>query len=1634
MTSPLRVRLAALLASAAVVAGALLPAFPAAAEEPPAPEVPAVETPAPDPSEPPVPEESAALEETPAPEPTDPTEAPAPVETTAPETDATAETDEPDAGATVVYSGTAQQLSGDGLEVDPNIVIFAVNDLGFLNVDVSELATRPDSLTPVALTLRVPAGLTLKDDADARFDQLATASTVSPLVAVGTKRVKQTAERQTASLVNQTPNISAMHHVFVVYVSPKNKTTKDAAQGNNTAAQNLVTAADTYWNAQSGGTIRFTLDGVVPWYKSTYSCSTSAGSTSLWNQAMAKAKTAGFVPGKNKHLVLVFPEGAPNYSYCGGAIGLGTIGGSVNQGGLTWIMGSTSTIAQATIKHELGHNLSLGHAELLSCSSSAPIVGTVALNYNTGVISGCPVKHYGDLADVMGYGTEVSTGGALSSPQAIRAGIWDSSAWVEAPIGTDTPYTLQPVSGHTGLRAVVVLDKDGTAYFVEFRNFDNEDAYNNDYGDDGCDTNACVLDQPNVRILRFEASGFTGYPGYGSYLIRRGSTNAIGYTGAGTFWTGGGTNQGSKIEIISVGANSASIKVTRTAPASLEDEDWIVVKRTLGYDSTLRVDDTLTAFMGDWWNAESSAYSFQWQRNGVNIPSATSQSYTLTPDDVGAMIRFKVTVTGIAQTFYNVSSSSGLPIQLGPISKGIYQPEQPGSVSIDNSTTPLQAIPVDWPLGTTFTYQWYRGKTATTATTAATGAGAKTANYTPNSADVGQFLRVRVTATVPGYNPVSRYSPAKNYSITAVGSPVISGSHTVGELITVCSHGIAFSTVDGPLVGGTDSYQWFRNGVLQSETSCNYTILSKDYGQKLTVKVVHSAPGWVTFVSKASPSFVPNVKGTIYGSYANPTMVSTPVGATGFKLTATLPGGSITESGVDFAYQWYRVNRTTNAATAIKGATKVDYTPGSADYPYKLKVRVTVTKLNYGTVVLYADPVAFTVDRVTAPKLAGQPGYAPEGVPTPAITVTFGSYTDGTTGSSLVTNETFQWYRNGVAIPGAIFPGYQPIPADKGKKITVKVTQSSPGLLPSVVTLSTQPIGAGYFGGWDGPAVVTQTPNTLVLTASSGVGTGGLTGVKHTYQWYRDGSKISKATKSTYTLTASDFGKDVWVRVVTTKSGYTTAVTDSPRVDYSIQPALAGPYVSAGNWRVGEQAAVYGLSFVTKDGSLGIPPATVAYQWMRDGKAIAGATGQYYVMTASDYGKKVTARLTVTAPGYVRLVYLVPQTYKVAKGVTWADPVVNVVPGAGLGTLTATFTGLMPSTPTPAYSFQWYRSSSPTGPWSAISGAKSSTYKLTSADFEKYVTPRIVMTRTNFTVPSALLTHDLALLADDYTIKKSGLPPTISGSPVRVGETLTATPPDFFEADGSTPLGGSPTLIYTWYRNGVAISGATGANYVLTASDLNKRITVKVSANLPGRLAATSPVSAQTGVVAPGEFGGSFADPTVNVNAVTHAAVASLTAGSVLPATGNSVTYQWKRNGASISKATKSSYTLTSADTGKDVTVVIRVVRAGFDPVTLTAHANAISKTGTAIIVGEPSTATAGDVLQVAPATYSTAWGAPVTPTYQWLRDGEPITGATGSTFDTTGEAGNSISVQVSASATYHFAPPVDTTPEVAIS
>jgi hypothetical protein len=1523
-----------------------------------------------------------------------------------------------DGGAT--FTGTVDRLSAG----DSSLGLFNVPTLGFLAVDRTGWAPA-DLIGTVSLTLSVPVGLRLSGDQTKDFAALAAASAKTPLTIQGVTSARP--GRQTAAFVNQTPIDDAVHRVYAVMVSPNNWDTPSSWRPKASSIGSAIAYADDYWREQSDDRIGFRLVGTVPWYRSSYTCNTEAGWYALWNQAAAKAKTAlGYTPSKNNHLMLVFPSATG----CDDGNGVATIGWGVNEGGWSWVTGDGAARGLPSydkptelraIARVLGHNMSLGSAAWLDCPNTfKPNPGFTGLN-------GCTPYYDGDLVDVMsGFPLYGKPAGALSSAQGIRSGIWPSSAWTTAPQGT-TSYVLNDVALNAGLRSVVVQDDNGVNYFVEYRGFADEDAI---WEGQSCGVNWCVVGAPGIRILRLEnyahfgegTTGFLGFPGDASLLMGRGGGAIYQYK---TSYTSGGIwqSQGTAGLKVTVGtiddaAGTAAITVEKGVDSSdvnPTEQFWVLPTSvaTLSESAStygMHVGDTWTAFVGDTWEAQESA--IEWYRGAtpstVTTLVGTGANYTLAVDDLGMYVGARITGSnpGGATTGLADPSVGG---GYGPILLGKFLVDHPGGVSIDNSATPLTATPSGWPSGTTFAYQWFAGSSATTVTTAATGSGAKTSEYTPTSTD--KFLRVRVTATNPAYsNSATRYSAAQDYRISSSSTLQVLGLPQVGTELTVDTSAMVYTTVDGVLGGVTSTYQWLRDGIsitgnADAVDDDDYTVTAADYGHLISVRVTAQAPGWV---SKRTASA--SLKITQLGVFDS---VPTPAISQSAMVLTVDPADS-TPTQTSRAYQWYR------NGVAVTGKTAVSYTLTQADFGKAITVKVTYKRAGFERVVKWAEsetgeyvwsvlaspplPVIKNVDdggtiQVGSTVKAHLPTYTDS-----QYDITLPDVDDGV-------RPKYQWYRNGVALAGKTFATYVVVAADKGQTLTVKVTAEHglSRLVSNIATSAGVKIGSATIAGSQNATVSVEPDGSGVLQATV-VGLTETPPVTKKYQWYRDGSAVIGKTTAAYTLSSADQGKDVWVRVTISKAAigsttYTTVVRDSPRVDYSISvDSSAPPFLWTPSAQVGNTMGVYDLNYETKDGFVVSP--IITYQWLRNGSAISGATASTYKLAAADYATTTGVKMTVRSAGYAPLVHTLKFESTIAKGVTLGMPEVEVV-AAGLGKVKAQLLSgsLEPTYPTPTLTYQWYRDNpADATPPAKITDATSSTYTLTSSDRGRELTVQVVMKRTNFTVPSMTLARPEAT---DYTIRAaSGAAPTISGT-VAVGETLTATPPAYLEADGTTPLFATPTFTYTWYRSGTVISGRTAATYALTASDLGKKITVKVKASLPGRLAHTSAVSLPTVSVALGTLDLSGLTVTTFSNTTIYPKVkADFDGAAATPGT-LTYSYQWYRDTlfdefdpAKISGATASSYALTNADTGKWVTLVVTVKKTGYAPATFAPlkPANFIQEQGTATVSGGfPNT---GVTLTAVPPTFLTVDGRTITDySIQWLVNEGPIFGATGPTF-----------------------------------
>ena len=189
------------------------------------------------------------------------------------------------------------------------------------------------------------------------------------------------------------------------------------------------------------------------------------------------------------------------------------------------------------------------------------------------------------------------------------------------------------------------------------------------------------------------------------------------------------------------------------------------------------------------------------------------------------------------------------------------------------------------------------------------------------------------------------------------------------------------------------------------------------------------------------------------------------------------------------------------------------------------------------------------------------------------------------------------------------------------------------------------------------------------------------TNAVRTYTWFRDGRVIEGATDPQYYPVVSDLGRRIGVRVTLTAPGYTTRTwnleSSGPVRGRALE--VVGSTTVTGTPRVGSLLTARPPlvrepvpNFAAGD------PARLAYQWLRDGRAIPGATARTYRLTAADAGRRLSVRVTGTVTGYEPAVGTSPTTAKVAK----ATPVVRAtVRALGRGKARLTVRATAPGAP-----------------------------------------------------------------------------------------------------------------------------------------------------------------------------------------------------------------------------------------------------------------------------------------------------------------------------------------------------------------
>lgn len=264
--------------------------------------------------------------------------------------------------------------------------------------------------------------------------------------------------------------------------------------------------------------------------------------------------------------------------------------------------------------------------------------------------------------------------------------------------------------------------------------------------------------------------------------------------------------------------------------------------------------------------------------------------------------------------------------------------------------------------------------------------------------------------------------------------PVLSGLGDVGSLLSV-------SNPVWALISPHLEFQWLRevDGVpvpIPGATGSTYVPTLDDAGHQISALVTASLLGFLPLEMLTNAIGIPLLGSTAPTATTPPTVSGDP--KVGTQLTAIAPVWDTTVERTDF--QWLL------SGVAIAGATTNKYTVAPGDVAKTISVRATGIKGDTPGVATSAPVLAKIGDAIaslTAPSIAGNGKLG-------ALL----SANPGTWSGAPQPTFSYQWLRNGAAIPGAGGSTYVVRVADVAKSLAVRVTAARAGFAPGTATTS----------------------------------------------------------------------------------------------------------------------------------------------------------------------------------------------------------------------------------------------------------------------------------------------------------------------------------------------------------------------------------------------------------------------------------------------------------------------------------------------------------------------------------------------------------------------------------------------------
>lgn len=462
----------------------------------------------------------------------------------------------------------------------------------------------------------------------------------------------------------------------------------------------------------------------------------------------------------------------------------------------------------------------------------------------------------------------------------------------------------------------------------------------------------------------------------------------------------------------------------------------------------LKAGSTLTIDRNQW--PAEATITVQWYRT-VNpdspfeaIPGATSLTYKITAAEAGREIWARIAISSPGYVTINESFWRGLITTGTQRVQTLGESNPPTFAEAKRVGSAISIGPGTWDAGTptTITILGWDGSVAATASCVGSGNCVwfgpqvdSNGRFVPSALDLGFALTVTVTGTFEGVAATAEtYMPIGKGLFDTSKLPAISGTLRQGETLSV--------DLTQVLPGAEVTYQWGYDLVTPQgtvfvsyagETSSSF--VTRLNTQKVTVRlrVNLSSPGF-----ESAQFDYPAIELGFPLQSGLPTPFILGVPKVGNTLTANVGLTSATSNFVT----WYR------DGILISSQSSFTYVLTRSDFNREITISVRAERNGYESAMLQSSPLTVSAGtmRVSTPSITGSVKVGK---------VVTAKTTAWVTGAAI----TYQWLLDGKAIKGATGKTFKALASQKGRKLSLTVTQKLLGYVNATKTSSAVKIG-----------------------------------------------------------------------------------------------------------------------------------------------------------------------------------------------------------------------------------------------------------------------------------------------------------------------------------------------------------------------------------------------------------------------------------------------------------------------------------------------------------------------------------------------------------------------------------------------